>query len=60
MLNLIKILDEKLIFPLRFKRLAKILRHYLEGNKRVLDLGASDGKLAKTIQKDLDIELFSI
>lgn len=60
MLNLIKILDEKLIFPLRFKRLAKILGHYLEGSKRVLDLGASDGKLAETIQKDLDIEFFGI
>lgn len=51
MVSILKLLDEKILFPLRFNYLSKILLPYLDDCKSVLDLGASCGRLAKKIQE---------
>ncbi len=57
---LLKLLDEKILFPLRFYYLTKILTPYLKDSKVVLDVGASCGRLAKNIQNKLDIKFVGV
>jgi len=52
-LSCLKLLDEKIIFPLRFNFLAKELSPHLKECKTVLDLGCSCGRMAKTIEENL-------
>ncbi|MBW2978259.1 class I SAM-dependent methyltransferase [Candidatus Woesearchaeota archaeon] len=60
MKSFLKLLDEKIFFPLRFNSLTKILIPYLRGSKTVLDIGASCGRLAKNIQHKLDIKFVGV
>lgn len=53
MLNLIKFVNENILFPLRWKYLVKFLSPYIKSSKKVLDLGASCGRLANEISKKL-------
>lgn len=50
--RILKTLDEDFLFPYRFRMLAKRLSTYLylAGCEIVLDVGSSDGRLAKLIQ----------
>lgn len=51
MVSVLKLLDEKFLFPLRFKYLSSMLLPYLKGCNSVLDLGASCGRLAFRLQE---------
>lgn len=53
-------INEKILFPIRYQLLSKSLAPYLKGNKRVLDIGSSDGKLAKEIQNKIGGEFIGI
>jgi SAM-dependent methyltransferase len=53
MLNLMKLFNEKIGFPLRWKYLVAYLSPYLRNSKKVLDLGASCGRLANELSKKL-------
>ncbi|OKH23090.1 class I SAM-dependent methyltransferase [Chroogloeocystis siderophila] len=49
----LKLLNEAILFPLRRRYLTRILAPHLKNSKSVLDLGASDGKLAALLQNKL-------
>ena len=51
MLNMIKLFNEKIGFPLRWKYLVSRLSPYLNDVNKVLDLGASCGRLANELSK---------
>lgn len=51
--SLIKWFNENIVFPLRWKYLVKYLSPYLRNSKKVLDLGASEGRLANELSKKL-------
>jgi len=53
----LKSLNERVLFPLRIKYLTQILIPYLKDSGTVLDLGSSDGKLASSIQKHLNVQI---
>jgi SAM-dependent methyltransferase len=52
-MGLLKIVDEKIFFPYRYRQLTKTLSPYLQNCGSVLDLGASCGRLARKIQDKL-------
>lgn len=51
--DLLRFLNEKFLFPIRRWHLTRILSPYLKGCSSVLDLGASDGRLAAQIVTQL-------
>lgn len=53
LLPLIKLYEEKIGFPLRWKYLVERLSPYLKDSKKVLDLGSSDGRLASRLLEKL-------
>lgn len=46
----LRILDERVLFPARYRMLTERLAPYLVGCKRILDIGSSDGRLAKCLR----------
>ena len=59
-LNFFEILDEKIFFSLRFRYLTEKLQPYLLNAKEVLDVGSSDGRLAKHMQDALGIKFVGV
>jgi SAM-dependent methyltransferase len=59
-LRFLRLLDEAILFPLRFKRLVHILAPLLKDSKVVLDVGTSCGRLAKNIKIKLDIKFVGV
>jgi ubiquinone/menaquinone biosynthesis C-methylase UbiE len=51
--KILKLLDEKILFPMRWKYLVRRLSPRLKNSKKVLDLGASCGRLASNLAKEL-------
>lgn len=49
-LFLLKEFDERISFPIRFKVLTSLLAPYLMNCKTILDVGSSDGRLAKRLR----------
>jgi len=53
MVNLLRSIDEKLLFPLRINYLTQLLSPFLRDSEKILDLGSSDGRLAFNLSKIL-------
>ena len=49
MLQLLRWWNEHITFPLRFKYLTQRLAPYLDGSRRILDFGSSDGRSARQL-----------
>ncbi len=60
MSSILKYLEERIFFPMRYESVSEKIAPYLEGCKKVLDVGAADGAMAKYIQKKLDIDFIGI
>lgn len=58
--NFLKALDEKVLFPLRFNYLEKLLTPYLKGYNKVLDIGAGCGRLSRGLQEKTGIEFIGV
>jgi len=56
----LRLLDEKILFPIRFDYLEDILSPYLAGYGRVLDLGAGCGRLGKRLQDRTGAEFIGV
>ena len=57
---LVKLIDETVVFPYRFNFLTNILSPYLKGSKLVLDVGASEGRLASSIKNRTNIDFIGV
>ncbi len=56
----LKQLNENILFPLRRRYLTKILAPHFRDSRNVLDLGASDGRLAAALQARLGEQQMSV
>jgi SAM-dependent methyltransferase len=54
----LRLLDERLLFPAKIRYLPPWLVPRLRGNRSVLDLGASDGRLASVLRRDVQAAFF--
>jgi SAM-dependent methyltransferase len=57
---LFTILNKKIFFPLRYSYLIKVLIPLLKDSHNVLDLGSSDGKLARLIKNKINIKILGV
>jgi len=56
----LKKLDEKVLFPARFRMLTNWLAPYLRDCQKILDVGSSDGRLAKCLQAAVGGEFIGV
>jgi SAM-dependent methyltransferase len=56
----LKKLNEALFFPIRYKRLVRSLSPMIGDDKKILDVGAANGELARRLKDALPIEILGI